>query len=224
MGKQRKKNTLAHRRLRSGRCYECLNFMRVKGRNVSARASNGQKVNSVHIPPLYSYSVGANSLWVRLQISPLIDGTCPHARGDHLNAGAVSKLITRRASDARSLSAQLRCRGSEYEANYLSGCLLLLSLPPGLLQAAKGDVVFFFVRARSAAHNLQRIRGCTKKRKKIKRRAEERKNGEKNVHPMEFSGFGIPRCVQQTQPPPSPADAPHVLAAPICSTLRGIHK
>lgn len=118
--------------------------------------------------------VGASSLWVRLQISPLIDGTCPHARGDHLNAGAVSKLITRRASDARSLSAQLRCRGSEYEANYLSGCLLLLSLPPSLLQAAKGDVVFFFVRARSAAHNLQRIRGCTKKRKKIKWRAEEK--------------------------------------------------
>lgn len=26
------------------------------------------------------------------------------------------------------------------------------------------------------------------------------------------------------KPVPSPADAPHVLAAPICSTVRGIHK
>lgn len=168
--------------------------------------------------------VGASSLWVRLQISPLIDGTCPHARGDHLNAGAVSKLITRRASDARSLSAQLRCRGSEYEANYLSGCLLLLSLPPSLLQAAKGDVVFFFCESplRSAQPTENTRLHEKKKGNQMARRGEE-KNG-KNVHPMEFSGFGIPRCVQQTQPPPSPADAPHVLAAPICSTLRGIHK
>lgn len=208
-----------------------MNFMRVKARNVSARASNGQKVNSVHMPPLYSHSVGASSLWVRLQISPLIDGTCPHARGDHLNARAVSKLITRRASDARSLSAQLRCRGSEYEANYLSGCLLLLSLPPSLSQAGSKRRVFFSLcfffcesplRSAQPTENMRLHRKKKNKEKQTARR-REKKNG-KNVHPMEFSGFGIPRCVQQTQPPPSPADTPHVLAAPICSTLRGIHK
>ena len=47
---------------------------------------------------------------------------------------------------------------------------------------------------------------------------------------------GLKQCISVTvcllkdefisvfQPVPSPADAPHVLAAPICSTVRGIHK
>lgn len=34
----------------------------------------------------------------------------------------------------------------------------------------------------------------------------------------------ISHFVQHIPPVPTPADAPRVLAAPICSTVRGIHK
>lgn len=62
-----------------------------------------------------------------------------------------------------------------------------------------------------------------KEKKKNKRGGKKRKE---NVHPTEFLGNvgGIPQCVQHIQPLPSPADAPHALAAPICSTVRGICK
>lgn len=102
---------------------------------------------------------------------------------------------------------------------------LLCSLPSSHLQPAD-DIVFSpFASQLLIAQPAENSRLHLKRRKKKKTKRGGKKRKE-NVHPTEFLGNvgGIPQCVQHIQPLPSPADAPHVLAAPICSTVRGIRK